>query len=98
LCARHVYQADGLKETLSPNQREDNQQARAPLATVGSEGSRGGVLEHSASEPRLACRGGNPAKDGEAPSVPCEGAGKRGTNGNTRPSEALGVADKPVVG
>ena len=34
---------------------------------------------------------------GEAPSVPCEGAGKRGTSGNTRPSEALGVADEPVV-
>ncbi len=24
LFVRHVYQADGLKETLSPNQREDN--------------------------------------------------------------------------
>ena len=34
---------------------------------------------------------------GEAPSVPYEGAGKRGTSGNTRPSEALGVADEPVV-
>ena len=34
-CARHVYRVDGLKETLSPNQREDNQQARVPLATVG---------------------------------------------------------------
>ena len=34
---------------------------------------------------------------GEAPCVPCEGAGKRGTSGNTRPSEALGVADEPVV-
>ena len=32
---------------------------------------------------------------GEAPSVPYEGAGKRGTSGNTRPSDALGVADEP---
>src|SRR5690554_4608381 len=66
LCARHVYRADGLRETLPPNQREGNQQARAPLATVGSEGSRGGALEHSASEPKLACRVGNLAKNGEA--------------------------------
>ena len=36
-------------------------------------------------------------KDGEAPSVPCEGAGKRGTSGNTRPSEALGVVDEPGI-
>ena len=34
---------------------------------------------------------------GEAPSVPYEGAGKRGTSGNTRPSEAQGEADEPVV-
>ena len=34
---------------------------------------------------------------GEAPRVPYEGADKRGTSGNTRPSEALGVADEPVV-
>ena len=43
LCAWHAYCADGLKEALSPNQREDNQQARASLATVSSGGSRGGV-------------------------------------------------------
>ena len=34
---------------------------------------------------------------GEAPSVPYEGAGKRGTSVNTWASEALVVADKPVV-
>ena len=34
---------------------------------------------------------------GEAPSVPREGTGKQGTSGNTRLSEALGVADEPVV-
>jgi hypothetical protein len=39
LCAWHAYCADGLKEALSPNQREDNQQARASLVTVMSEGS-----------------------------------------------------------
>ena len=66
LCARHVYRADGLRETLPPNQREGNQQARAPLATVGSGGSRGGALEHSVSEPGLACRVGNPAANGKA--------------------------------
>ena len=59
LCAWHAYCADGLKEALSPNQREDNQQARATLVTVLSGGSRGGVLERSASEPRLACMVGN---------------------------------------
>ncbi len=37
-----------MKETLSPNQREDNPRARASLATVGSEGSRRGNSEHSA--------------------------------------------------
>jgi hypothetical protein len=59
MCAWHAYCADGLKEALSPNQREDNQQARATLVTVLSGGSRGGVLERSASEPRLACMVGN---------------------------------------
>lgn len=59
VCAWHAYCADGLKEALSPNQREDNQQARATLVTVLSGGSRGGVLERSASEPRLACMVGN---------------------------------------
>ncbi len=34
---------------------------------------------------------------GEAPSVPQEGASKRGTSGNTRPIDALGVADDSVV-
>ena len=34
---------------------------------------------------------------GEAPSVPYEGAGKRGTSGNPRPSEALGEEDETVV-
>ena len=33
----------------------------------------------------------------EAPCAPYEGACKRGTSGNTRPSEALGVAEEPVV-
>ena len=66
LFARHVCRADGLKETLSPNQREDNHKARASLATVGSEGSRRGSLEHSASEPMLADRVGNLAKGGKA--------------------------------
>ncbi|NLM70125.1 MAG: hypothetical protein GX177_09050, partial [Firmicutes bacterium] len=41
MCAWHAYCADGLKEALSPNQREDNQQARATLVTVLSGGSRG---------------------------------------------------------
>ena len=59
MCAWHAYCADGLKEALSPNQREDNQQARATLVTVLSGGSRGGVLERSASEPRLVCMVGN---------------------------------------
>ena len=66
MCARHAYRADGLREALSPNQWEDNQQARASLATVRSEGSRGGVLEHSASEPKMACKGGNLAESGKA--------------------------------
>ena len=34
---------------------------------------------------------------GDSPSFPYEGACNRGTCGNTRPSEALGVADEPVV-
>ena len=34
---------------------------------------------------------------GEAPIVPYEGAGKRCTSVYSRPCEALGVADEPVV-
>ncbi len=59
MCAWHAYCADGLKEALSPNQWEDNQQARTLLVTVVSGGSRGGVLQHSASEPRVAYTVGN---------------------------------------
>lgn len=33
----------------------------------------------------------------EVPSVRLEGAGKKGTSGNTRPIEALGIADESVV-
>ena len=33
----------------------------------------------------------------EGPSAPYEGAGKRGTSGNTWPNEALEVSDEPVV-
>lgn len=55
-----------MKETLSPNQREDNPRARASLVTVGSEGSRRGNSEHSTSEPRLAYKVGNLAKYGKA--------------------------------
>ena len=54
LFARHACRADGLKETLSPNQQEDNHKARASPVTVESEGSRRGNLEHSENEPRLA--------------------------------------------
>ena len=55
-----------MKETLSPNQQEDNPRTRASLVTVGSEGSRRGNPEHSESEPRLAYKVGNLAKYGEA--------------------------------
>ncbi|MBO8168845.1 MAG: hypothetical protein H0Z35_06625 [Thermoanaerobacteraceae bacterium] len=55
-----------MKDTLLLNQREDDPQARASLATVGSEGSRRENLEHSASEPKLVRQVGNPAKSGKA--------------------------------
>jgi len=51
---------------MSPNQQEDNPRARALLATVGSEGSSRGNVEHSESKPRVAYRVGNPAKYGKA--------------------------------
>ena len=87
------------------------------MATVGFGGSRGGALEHSASELGLACRVGNLAKmgkpdswialqvrtdgfragqvdfPGEAPGVPWEGAGKRGTSGNTSPKRVKKLRD-----
>ncbi len=55
-----------MKETLSPNQREDNHKARALLATGCLEEAEGRVLEHSESEPMLASRVGNLTKYGEA--------------------------------
>ena len=54
---------------MSPNQREDNLRARAPLATVGSEGSSRGNVEHNESKPKMAYKVGNPAKYGKAPKL-----------------------------
>lgn len=56
----------GWKKPMSPNQREDNPRARALLATVGSEGSSRGSVEHSESEPKVAYGVGNLAKYGKA--------------------------------
>ena len=51
---------------MSPNQREDNLIARALLATVGSEGSSRGNVEHNESKPKMAYGVGNLAQNGKA--------------------------------
>ncbi|MBU3191762.1 hypothetical protein K9O30_19860 [Clostridium bowmanii] len=54
---------------MSPNQLEHNLRARALLATVGSEGSSRGNVEHNESKPKMAYKVGNPAKYGKAPKL-----------------------------
>ncbi|MGH4138352.1 hypothetical protein [Clostridium sp.] len=54
---------------MSPNQREDNLRARALLATIESEGSSMGNVEHNESKPKMAYKVGNPVKYGKAPKL-----------------------------
>ena len=54
LFAQHGQTPEGLKEILTPNQKEVNATASALLATAGCEGSLSKYAEHSASEPKLA--------------------------------------------
>ncbi|HNQ43544.1 MAG TPA: hypothetical protein PKI59_03910, partial [Candidatus Cloacimonadota bacterium] len=51
--AQNAFFADGLKEVLTPYQREVNMRSRALLATARSEVRSSENMEHSASELRL---------------------------------------------
>jgi len=64
--AQNAFCADGLKEVLTPHQREVNMRSRALLATARSEVRSSGNMEHSASELMLVDRVGNLAKSGKA--------------------------------
>jgi len=66
LFAQNAFYADGLKEVLTPNQREVNMRSRALLATARSEVRSSGNMEHSASELMLVGRVGNLSKSGKA--------------------------------
>ena len=66
LFAQNAFCADGLKEVLTPHQREVNMRSRALLATARSEVRSSENMEHSASELRLVGRVGNLSKSGKA--------------------------------
>ena len=52
--AQHGQTPEGLKEILTPNQKEVNARASALLATAGCEGSLSKYAVHSESEPNMA--------------------------------------------
>ena len=64
--AQNAFCADGLKEVLTPHQREVNTRSRALLATARSEVRSSENMEHSASELALVGRVGNPSMYGKA--------------------------------
>ena len=64
--AQNAFCADGLKEVLTPYQREVNMRSRALLATARSEVRSSENMEHSASELTLVGRAGNPSICGKA--------------------------------
>ena len=64
--AQNAFCADGLKEVLTPHQREVNMRSRALPATAGSEERSSENMEHSASELMLVGRVGNLAESGKA--------------------------------
>ena len=64
--AQNAFCADGLKEVLTPYQREVNMRSRALLATARSEVRSSVNMEHSASELMLVGRVGNLSKSGKA--------------------------------
>lgn len=64
--AQNAFCADGLKEVLTPNQREVNTRSRALLATARSEVRSSENMEHSASKLMLVGRVGNPSVYGKA--------------------------------
>ena len=64
--AQNAFYADGLKEVLTPHQREVNMRSRALLATARSEVRSSVNMEHSASELKLVGRVGNLSKSGKA--------------------------------
>jgi len=66
LFAQNAFCADGLKEVLTPYQREVNMRSRALLATARSEVRSSVNMEHSASELMLVGRVGNLSKSGKA--------------------------------
>lgn len=66
LFAQNAFCADGLKEVLTPNQREVNMRSRALLATARSEVRSSENMEHSASKLTLVGRVGNLSKSGKA--------------------------------
>jgi len=66
LFARNAFCAEGLKEVLTPNQREVNMISRALPATARSEVRSSGNMEHSASELMLVGRVGNLSRSGKA--------------------------------
>jgi len=66
LFAQNAFCADGLKEVLTPHQREVNMRSRALLATARSEVRSSENMEHSASELMLVGRVGNLSKSGKA--------------------------------
>jgi len=65
--AQNAFCADGLKEVLTPYQREVNMRSRALPATARSEVRSSGNMEHSVSELMLVGRVGNLAENGESP-------------------------------
>jgi len=66
LFAQNAFCADGLKEVLTPHQREVNMRPRALPATARSEVRSSENMEHSVSELMLVGRVGNLAKSGKA--------------------------------
>lgn len=64
--AQNAFCADGLKEVLTPYQREVNMRSRALLATARSEVRSSENMEHSVSELMLVGRVGNLSRSGKA--------------------------------
>jgi hypothetical protein len=64
--AQNAFCADGLKEVLTPHQREVNMRSRALLASARSEVRSSENMEHSVCKLMLVGREGNLAKSGKA--------------------------------